>query len=76
MINPLVVESFTLHEEEIYYRYNFVPNNFKECDLDLSNSCWFRMFIGKLSVLQVHIVVGSEYSWAIMTNLGHITGSL
>jgi hypothetical protein len=34
------------------------------------------MFIGKLSVLQVHIVVGSEYSWAIMTNLGHITGSL
>ena len=35
MINPLVVESLTLHEEEIYYRYNFVPNNFKECDLDL-----------------------------------------
>jgi hypothetical protein len=41
-----------------------------------SNSCWFRMFIGKLSVLQVHIVVGFEYSWAIMTNLGHITGPL
>jgi hypothetical protein len=39
-------------------------------------SCWFRMFIRKLSVLQVHIVVGSEYSWAIMTNLGHITGPL
>ena len=41
-----------------------------------SYSCWFRMFIRKLSVLQVHIVVGSEYSWAIMTNLGHITGPL
>jgi hypothetical protein len=27
-------------------------------------------------VVEVHIVVGSEYSWAIMTNLGHITGSL
>jgi hypothetical protein len=29
-------------------------------------SCWFRMFIRKLSVLQVHlhIVVGSEYSWS------------
>jgi hypothetical protein len=39
-------------------------------------SCWFRMFIRKLSVLQVHIVVGSKYSWAIMTNLGHITGPL
>ena len=24
-------------------------------------SCWFRMFIRKLSVLQVHIVVSSEY---------------
>ena len=40
MINPLVVESLTvniitLHEEGIYYLYNFVPNNFKECDLDL-----------------------------------------
>jgi hypothetical protein len=41
-----------------------------------SYSCWFRMFIRKLSVLQVHIVVGSEYSWAIVTNLGHITGPL
>jgi hypothetical protein len=41
MINPFVVESLTvtfviiLHEEGIYYLYNFVPNNFKECDLDL-----------------------------------------
>ena len=38
MINPLVVESLTvktLHEEGIYYLYDFVPNNFKECDLDL-----------------------------------------
>ena len=35
MINPLVVESLTLHEEEMYYRYNFVPHNFQECDLDL-----------------------------------------
>jgi hypothetical protein len=25
----------TLHEEGIYYLYNFVPNNFKEFDLDL-----------------------------------------
>ena len=39
-------------------------------------SCWFQMFIRKLSDLQVHIVVCSEYSWAIMTNLGHITGPL
>jgi hypothetical protein len=23
-----------LHEEGIYYMYNFVPNNFKECDFD------------------------------------------
>jgi hypothetical protein len=29
-----------------------------------------------MSVLQVHIVAGYEYSWAIMTNLGHITGPL
>jgi hypothetical protein len=38
MINPLVVESLTvitIHEEGIYYLYNFVPNNFIECDLDL-----------------------------------------
>jgi hypothetical protein len=28
----------TLHEEGIYYLYNFVPNNFKECDLDLKNA--------------------------------------
>ena len=28
----------TLHEEGIYYLYNFVPNNFKECDLDLKMS--------------------------------------
>ena len=41
VINPFVVESLTvtfviiLHEEGIYYLYNFVPNNFKECDLDL-----------------------------------------
>ena len=38
MINPLVVESLTVNNtvhEEIQYMYNFVPNNFKECDLDL-----------------------------------------
>ena len=39
MINLLVVESLTvnltLHKEGIYYMYNFVPTNFKECDLDL-----------------------------------------
>jgi hypothetical protein len=50
MINPLVVESFTLHEEEIYYRYNFVPNNFKECDKIVcfasTHSCRFRVFMG------------------------------
>jgi hypothetical protein len=44
MINPLVVESFTLHEEEIYYRYNFVPNNFKECDLDVEHCLSFCPF--------------------------------
>ena len=35
-------------------------------------SCWFRMFIRKMSVLQVHIVVGSEYSfwpWALAVHL-------
>ena len=35
-------------------------------------SCWFRMFIRKLSVLQVHIVVGSEYSfwpWILAVHL-------
>jgi hypothetical protein len=26
----------TLKEEGIYYLYNFVPSNSKECDLDLS----------------------------------------
>ena len=39
MINPFVVESLTVNntvqEEGIYYMYNCVPNNFKECDLDL-----------------------------------------
>jgi hypothetical protein len=37
MINPLVVESLTvnIYEEGIYYLYNFVPNNSKECALDL-----------------------------------------
>jgi hypothetical protein len=30
-------------------------------------SCWFRIFIRKLSVFQVHIVVGSEYSWIFGT---------
>ena len=35
-------------------------------------SCWFRMFIRKLSVFQVHIVVGSEYSfwpWVLAVHL-------
>ena len=39
MINPLVVESLTVNNTtrrrillSVYY---FVPNNFKECDLDL-----------------------------------------
>jgi hypothetical protein len=38
----------------------------KCCDIRHGLSCWFRMFIRKLSVLQVHlhIVVGSEYSWS------------
>ena len=35
MINPLVVESLTVNNEEGIYLYNFVPNNFKACDLDL-----------------------------------------
>ena len=39
MINPLVVESLTVNNttrrRNIYYLYNFVPNNFIECDLDL-----------------------------------------
>jgi hypothetical protein len=36
------------------------------------SSCWFRMFIRKLSVFQVHIVVGSEYSfwpWVLAAHL-------
>jgi hypothetical protein len=37
-----------------------------------TDSCWFRMFIRKLSVFQVHIVVGSEYSfwpWVLAAHL-------